>query len=95
MGTPQGVILSPLLLANIALSVLDDPFAEAWERDIIPDPSGPPAATMEEPRIVSCDMPTTSCCVVAGTGAHAKELRGEGCSGARSSGLLHCLNTRR
>ena len=30
MGTPQGGILSPLL-ANIALSVLDDHFAEAWE----------------------------------------------------------------
>ena len=33
MGTPQGGILSPLL-ANIALSVLDDHFAEAWERDM-------------------------------------------------------------
>jgi RNA-directed DNA polymerase len=29
-GTPQGGILSPLL-ANIALSVLDEHFAEAWE----------------------------------------------------------------
>src|SRR4051812_12656093 len=29
-GTPQGGILSPLL-ANIALSVLDDDFARAWE----------------------------------------------------------------
>ena len=29
MGTPQGGILSPLL-ANIALSVLDDHFAQAW-----------------------------------------------------------------
>jgi RNA-directed DNA polymerase len=29
-GTPQGGILSPLL-ANIALSVLDDHFAEAWQ----------------------------------------------------------------
>ena len=32
-GTPQGGILSPLL-ANIALSVLDEHFAEAWERDM-------------------------------------------------------------
>jgi RNA-directed DNA polymerase len=30
-GTPQGGILSPLL-ANIALSVLDEHFAEAWKR---------------------------------------------------------------
>ncbi len=29
-GTPQGGILSPLL-ANIALSALDDDFARAWE----------------------------------------------------------------
>ena len=29
-GTPQGGILSPLL-ANIALSVLDEHFAEAWQ----------------------------------------------------------------
>ena len=33
MGTPQGGILSPLL-ANIALSVLDDHFAGAWQRDM-------------------------------------------------------------
>jgi RNA-directed DNA polymerase len=33
MGTPQGGILSPLL-ANIALSILDDHFAEAWQRDM-------------------------------------------------------------
>jgi RNA-directed DNA polymerase len=33
MGTPQGGILSPLL-ANIALSVLDDHFAEAWKHDM-------------------------------------------------------------
>jgi RNA-directed DNA polymerase len=32
-GTPQGGILSPLL-ANIALSVLDDHFVEAWEADM-------------------------------------------------------------
>ena len=32
-GTPQGGILSPLL-ANIALSVLDDHFVEAWQNDM-------------------------------------------------------------
>jgi RNA-directed DNA polymerase len=33
MGTPQGGILSPLL-ANIALSVLDEHFVEVWQRDM-------------------------------------------------------------
>jgi len=33
MGTPQGGILSPLL-ANIALSVLDEHFAEAWQAEM-------------------------------------------------------------
>lgn len=33
MGTPQGGILSPLL-ANIALSVLDEHFAEAWQANM-------------------------------------------------------------
>jgi RNA-directed DNA polymerase len=32
-GTPQGGIISPLL-ANIALSVLDDHFTEVWQRDM-------------------------------------------------------------
>ena len=36
-GTPQGGILSPLL-ANIALSVLDDHFAEAWETSMASNP---------------------------------------------------------
>lgn len=36
-GTPQGGILSPLL-ANIALSVLDEHFVGAWERDMTTGP---------------------------------------------------------
>jgi RNA-directed DNA polymerase len=36
-GTPQGGILSPLL-ANIALSVLDEHFAEAWETSMAGNP---------------------------------------------------------
>ena len=36
-GTPQGGILSPLL-ANIALSVLDEHFAEAWETSMGSNP---------------------------------------------------------
>jgi RNA-directed DNA polymerase len=37
MGTPQGGILSPLL-ANLALSVLDEHFAEAWKREMATRP---------------------------------------------------------
>src|SRR5215216_5769500 len=36
-GTPQGGILSPLL-ANIALSILDEHFAEAWETKMASNP---------------------------------------------------------
>jgi RNA-directed DNA polymerase len=36
-GTPQGGILSPLL-ANIALSVLDEHFVEAWEMNMASNP---------------------------------------------------------
>ena len=42
-GTPQGGILSPLL-ANIALSVLDEHFAEAWEDDMATTTTGHAAA---------------------------------------------------
>ena len=38
-GTPQGGILSPLL-ANIALSVLDEHFAEAWQASAAPPTNG-------------------------------------------------------
>ena len=47
-GTPQGGILSPLL-ANIALSVLDEHFVEAWERDMATRPRREPVAATEKP----------------------------------------------
>ena len=41
-GTPQGGILSPLL-ANIALSALDDHFDRQWQQEMGPSNSGPSA----------------------------------------------------
>ena len=60
-GTPQGGILSPLL-ANIALSVLDDHFAEAW-RALATDP-GPGRNDVRRacPPTASCAMRTISWC---------------------------------
>jgi RNA-directed DNA polymerase len=45
-GTPQGGILSPLL-ANIALSALDDHFVGNWEREM---GTVPPSGTTPTPR---------------------------------------------
>ena len=59
MGTPQGGILSPLL-ANIALSVLDEHFAEAWQRDMATRTQRATRRNREEPRIASCATRTTS-----------------------------------
>ena len=58
-GTPQGGILSPLL-ANIALSVLDEHFAGAWERNMATRLSGNDADVMEKPRTESCGTRMTS-----------------------------------
>jgi RNA-directed DNA polymerase len=76
MGTPQGGILSPLL-ANIALSVLDDHFAEAWQRDM--------ATRVERARRRRHGHPTYRLVryaddfvvMVSGTKAHAEGLRDE------------------
>ncbi|HUF97592.1 MAG TPA: group II intron reverse transcriptase/maturase [Ilumatobacter sp.] len=74
MGTPQGGILSPLL-ANIALSVLDDHFAEVWERDMATRVDRARrrrqgAATYRLVRYADDFV-----VMVAGTKAHAKELK--------------------
>ena len=73
-GTPQGGILSPLL-ANIALSVLDEHFAEAWRAD-----SGSTyqrtkrrRAGLANYRIVR--YADDFVVLVAGTQAHAEALR--------------------
>ncbi len=76
MGTPQGGILSPLL-ANIALSVLDDAFAEAWERDMA---TRTQRATRRKHGGATYRLVRYAddfVIMVAGTEAHAEALRDE------------------
>jgi RNA-directed DNA polymerase len=75
-GTPQGGILSPLL-ANVALSVLDEHIAQA--------PAGPRSTTTQRARLRRRGRPTYRlvryaddwCLMVKGTRAHAEALRDE------------------
>ena len=75
-GTPQGGILSPLL-ANVALSVLDEHFAEAWQTN-----SG---TTYQRTKRRRAGLPNYRIVryaddfvvLVAGTRAHAEALREE------------------
>ena len=85
-GTPQGGILSPLL-SNIALSVLDDHFAEAWKA--MGDTSaqrqrrrGKGLATYRLVRYADDFV-----VVVSGTKAHAEGLRDEVAEVLRPMGL--------
>ena len=74
-GTPQGGILSPLL-SNIALSVLDEHFAEAWEAmgdfNARHRRRGKGLATYRLIRYADDFV-----VMVSGTRAHAEELRAE------------------
>ncbi len=76
MGTPQGGILSPLL-ANIALSVLDDHFAEAWERDMASRTQRATRRNHGNATYRLIRYADDFVVMVAGTEAHAEELRGE------------------
>jgi RNA-directed DNA polymerase len=76
MGTPQGGILSPLL-ANIALSVLDDHFAEAWQRDMATRVDRARRRRQGGATYRLVRYADDFVVMVAGTKAHAEDLRDE------------------
>jgi RNA-directed DNA polymerase len=76
MGTPQGGILSPLL-ANIALSVLDDHFAEAWQRDMATRPLRERRRRHGHATYRLVRYADDFVVMVAGTKAHAEDLKVE------------------
>ncbi|HET9566032.1 MAG TPA: group II intron maturase-specific domain-containing protein [Mycobacterium sp.] len=85
-GTPQGGILSPVL-ANVALSVLDEHFARA--------PGGPAATTYERTKRRRQGLPNCRlvryaddwCLTVSGTRAHAEAYREEAADVLSAMGL--------
>ena len=85
-GTPQGGILSPVL-ANVALSVLDEHFARA--------PGGPAATTYERTKRRRQGLPNCRlvryaddwCLTVSGTRAHAEAYRAEAADVLSTMGL--------
>ena len=74
MGTPQGGILSPLL-ANIALSVLDDYFVEAWQRDMATRTQRATRRNHGHATYRLVRYADDFVVMVAGTEAHAEDLR--------------------
>ncbi len=76
MGTPQGGILSPLL-ANIALSVLDEHFAEAWQRDMATRPLRESRRRRGHATYRLVRYADDFVVMVAGTKAHAENLKSE------------------
>lgn len=75
-GTPQGGILSPLL-ANIALSVLDEHFAKAWERDMASRTNRETRRRHGEATYRVIRYADDFVVMVHGTEAHAQALRHE------------------
>lgn len=76
MGTPQGGILSPLL-ANIALSVLDDHFADAWQREMSTRHGRERRRRQGHATYRLVRYADDFVVMVAGTKAHAEGLRSE------------------
>ncbi len=86
MGTPQGGILSPLL-ANIALSVLDDHFAEVWQRDMATRTQRATRRNRGGATYRLVRYADDFVVMVAGTEAHAEGLRDEVASVLSTMGL--------
>jgi RNA-directed DNA polymerase len=85
-GTPQGGILSPLL-ANVALSVLDEHFAEAWQRDMATRHGRERLRRHGEPTYRLIRYADDFVVMVHGTEAHASALRDEVASVLSTVGL--------
>ncbi len=75
-GTPQGGILSPLL-ANIALSVLDEHFAEAWEANMATRVDRARRRRHGQPTYRLVRYADDFVVMVSGTEAHAEGLKDE------------------
>jgi RNA-directed DNA polymerase len=75
-GTPQGGILSPLL-ANIALSVLDDHFADAWETTMATRVDRSRRRRHGQPTYRLVRYADDFVALVSGQRAHAEMLRSE------------------
>lgn len=75
-GTPQGGILSPLL-ANIALSVLDEHFAEAWETNMATRVDRSRRRRHGQPTYRLVRYADDFVVMVSGTQAHAQGLKDE------------------
>jgi RNA-directed DNA polymerase len=73
-GTPQGGILSPLL-ANIALSALDEHFADAWQTSMASDADRRRRRRRGEPMYRLVRYADDFVVLVSGTEAHAEALR--------------------
>jgi RNA-directed DNA polymerase len=85
-GTPQGGILSPLL-ANIALSVLDEYFVGVWERDMATRPRRETRRRHGEATYRIVRYADDFVIMVHGTRAHAEGLRHEVEAALSSVGL--------